>query len=197
MKNLFNSIKYVSKTAILVLIIILPCMVSSQPADTSLIDYLKQTNGFKEVILGSDISLLHWYNLTYLDGDNNFDADSCLNYVYTADHITELGNGLRLDLVAIRAYKNKIVNIYLFFKTDDGHEVLKDFIANYGPFTTRTGAFMYDWNTKAVDLSLKSNRDLDLGVAIYTCNDIETKLNEMRLKKRETFERQGATLGAL
>jgi hypothetical protein len=145
---------------------------------------LGKDNGFKEIKLGADVSKLPGYKLYYLDNDENLDADSCFKFEYRDQNILDL-NGLLLDLVGIRTYHKKVTNIYLFFKRDDGYKILKKFEAVYGDCTAKPGAFMYDWQSSNVNLSLRYQAASDLGVAIFTCNAIDSQLAEQRKKAKQ------------
>jgi hypothetical protein len=127
-------------------------------------------------MLGANIKIIPPAKLDYLDGDSSPDIDSCFRYVYKDEDILSLSNSVSLELVGFRAYKNKIVNIYLFFRREDGYRILKILTANYGPSTQKSGDFTYCWTTSAVNLSLMYKPDDDnLGVAIFTFNAINPK----------------------
>jgi hypothetical protein len=161
---------------------VMPGIVLSQGAKVGSLEYLQRSNGFKYLTLGENVRQLPSYKLAYMDGDTIPDIDSCFKFEYKDEDIKELGNGLFLNLVGIRTCQNRIVNIYLFFKKEDGYNILRQFTANYGPFTDNPGDFMYDWVTSGVNLSLRYKPDLDLGVAVYTLNSLEDKLRERRLR---------------
>jgi len=159
-----------------------PYLASCQYVKEGSLEYLQHCNGFKYLTLGANIKQLPSYKLAYLDGDTIPDIDSCFKFEYRDEEIKELGNGLFLNLVGIRTCENRIVNIYLFFRREDGYKILKELTANYGPSTKNPGDFMYDWTTSPVNLSLRYKPDLDLGVAIYTLNSLEDKLREKRIR---------------
>jgi hypothetical protein len=162
----------------------LPITGFGQPFTPGSLDALGKDNGFKEIKLGADVSKLPGYKLYYLDNDENLDADSCFKFEYRDQDILKL-NGLLLDLVGIRTYHKQVTNIYLFFKREDGYKILKSFEAIYGNCTDKTGAFMYDWRSRAVNLSLRYQAMSDLGVAIFTCNAIDSHLSEQRQKAKQ------------
>ena len=166
----------------------IPSLGFSQLAGQGSLEYLQLCKGFKDITLGADANLIPAYKLAFLDGDAIPDADGCFKFEYKDKDILEFGDGLFLDLVGIRTYKNKIVNIYLFFKREDGYKILHDFMDNYGQPSSKTGDFIYDWETNSVNLSLryKANTD-DLGVVIYSVNGLENKLHLNTLSNNSTI----------
>jgi hypothetical protein len=83
-----------------------------------------------------------------------------------------------LNAVCIRTYKNKIVNIYVFFSKNFGYAVLRSFITLYGLFTSKPDDYLdiYDWKSKSVDLNLRYIQTMSLGMATFTWNEIHDKL---------------------
>jgi hypothetical protein len=166
----------------IVLFIIVGCqwfMANAQVLKTGSIAYLTLNNGpGNTVVLGSDIKDLQAANLSYLDGDSRVDADSCLKYAYNDPNVLDLGDSLNLDLVGIRAYRDKIVNIYLFFKMTDAYKVLQKFIGMYGQFTDRPDNYsdIYNWNSGLLTLSLRYKYKADLGVAIFTSKTLQNQI---------------------
>lgn len=155
-----------------------PLPACSQSRKPGSIEYLKFCNGIKNITLGADITTLPVHRLAYLDGDNKPDADSCLKYVYEDDNMLAIGDSLKLDLIGIRTYKGKIVNIYLFFKRVIAYKILDDFIKSYGQFTERPDNYLdiYNWNSRRTSLSLQFEHKVELGVAVFTCNELESKI---------------------
>lgn len=133
------------------------------------INYLYNTKGFKNFILGEDVHLLT-DRLSFLDNDTRPDADSCMRYACTDNDILKIDSTLKLDMVGIRTYKNKIVNIYLFFDQKDAYKVLGNFLRTYGQYTEKPVEYadIYYWNTPNVSLSLTYTPDVDKGVAVFT-----------------------------
>ena len=147
------------------------------------VEYLKYCNGINGLTLGADISTIPGNKLAFLDGDSKFDADSCLNYAYKDSTTLKMENGLVLDMIGIRAYKNKIVNIYLFFKKTDAYKLLYDFLIFYGNFTNKPYEFkdIYNWNSSSVSLSLLYEARVDTGVAIFTSNSLKREILLMKV----------------
>jgi hypothetical protein len=171
------------------LLIVIPFFASSQPKKPGSIEYLKYSNGFGDISLGADLNQLPGYKLAFLDNDNKFDADSCLKFEYRDANLLRLAGDLNLDLIGIRAYKNKVVNIYLFFKLSDGYKILSVLLTNYGLFTNKPYDYadIYDWNSSTVNLSLRYNVKVDLGVAIFTCNRLAHEIELMKTKQYLSF----------
>ncbi|WP_162996410.1 hypothetical protein [Mucilaginibacter celer] len=147
----------------------------SQSLKAGSVEYLKQSNGIGNLLLGSSITELPSQNLSYLDGDSSMDPDSCLKYQYHDENLLALGDSLSLDAIGLRTYRDKIVNIYLFFKIKDAYKVLSNFLDAYGPFTSRPDAYadIYNWDTSRLSLTLRYEVKADLGVAIFTSKELE------------------------
>lgn len=161
------------------------------------LDYLSACDGFKQIKLGADVKYLDLHKLTYLDGVDSLDTDSCYKYAYQDDTMLDMGDGLFLNLVGLRTYKNKIVNIYLFFPRDAGYDVLQKFKAEFGKFTNAPGDFMYDWKINGVTLSLRYEHPIDMGVAIFTCDNIARQVAQDDRKRNALKEQAKDLLGAL
>jgi hypothetical protein len=147
--------------------------------------YLKLSNGTKDFKLGSDIAASQLKNLIYLEGnDGTPDADSCVTYEYNAGNQLKLDKDLNLEHICLRLYKNKIVNIYVFFKQKEGYSLLRNFLKNYGMFTARPDNYLdnYRWDSSEVTLSLNYTRNNDLGVAVFTSVNLNNEIKQERAK---------------
>ncbi len=145
------------------------------------LDYLMATNGYQDIVLGSDIKDLPQAKLAFLDGDSKTDADGCLKYEYKiTDSLMQKDTTLTIDLIALRTYNNQIVNIYVFFRKVDGYNMLNTFLKNYGSFNGRPDNYkdIYFWNTDPVSLSLKYDLNVEEGVATFTCNPLADQLKQ-------------------
>jgi hypothetical protein len=172
-------------------------MAHAQVLKPGTLKYLMTSNGFNDrIALAEDIRTLPIGKLTYLDGDSRIDADSCIKYAYNEPYAFTLGDSIDLDMVAVRAYKDKIVNIYLFFKLSDAYKVLKKFISLYGQFTDRPDSYsdIYNWNSSLVSLSLRYQCKADLGVAIFTCKKLETEIEADKQKAISLYYKQALSL---
>jgi hypothetical protein len=144
--------------------------------------YLKLVNGYNGIVLGSEVTQLTKSKLEFLDGDSKLDADSCLKLAFNDTTVLKVGKDLYLDMIGLRTYKNRIVNIYVFFKKSDGYKVFRDFLTTFGLFTSKPNDYadIYNWTSANVDLSLRYEDKVDLGVAVFTCNPL---LREMAVVK--------------
>lgn len=163
-----------------------PGMAQAQTIKCGSAQYLQAANGFKSLKLGSIIKFIPAYKLTYMDGNDKPDADSCYRYIYQDDEILNLNDDLMLDRVGLRTYNNQIVEIYLFFRQNDGYKILKNFIASYGACNDRPADFTYVWNTGDVSLSLRYEEGLDLGVAIFSSKKMKQLLQQNSIKMAAT-----------
>jgi len=164
------------------IILLIPTISSAQKKTIGSVDYLKSSNGFKDIILGTDISSITYLQSNYLDGDSRFDADSCLKFAVTDSNLLKINNNLALDMIGIRTYKNKIVNIYLFFRKADGYKMLSDLLTNYGVVFTKPdeNKNIYNWDCKTINLCLLFEANTEDGVAIFTCNPLEQYMAEVK-----------------
>lgn len=177
------------KAVLFFIILCLPVLAFSQNEKKGSIEFLKSCNGFHGIKLGSYLSAIPACKLTYMDGISQFDADSCLSYIYQDDKVLKVDSDFKLAQIGIRAYKNQIVNIYLFFDINDAYKILRDFLANYGQFNElpQEYADIYNWNTSKLNVSLKYQAKIDIGVAIFTCNELTEEIDNMKQEQRQRF----------
>jgi len=165
-----------------IIIFCVPSLLLGQKPKIGTIEFLKSTNGIKDIVLGADIKTLPYSKVSYLDGDSGFDADSCLKFAISDSTALRIDDNLSLDMIGIRTYKNKIVNIYLFFRKADAYLILNNFLSIYGVFTSRPFEYsnIYNWDSRAVSLSLMYQADVEDGVAVFTCSQLANHLVEVR-----------------
>jgi len=166
--------------------IFLPGIARTQSVETGLLKYPLAANGFKNLKLGEFTKLIPIYRLVYMDGNDTPDADSCYRYIYEDDNILGLADGITLNKVGFRTYKSRIIEIYLFFRHEDGYKVLKDFVANYGSWNNRPTDFTYIWDIGDVSLSLCYKDDLELGVAIFSSKKMKQLVQQNIIKMAAT-----------
>jgi hypothetical protein len=178
MKTYYKAPKTGIKILLIIIACLLPSLVFSQSKTPGSVEYLKFCNGINGLTLGEDISQIPSYKLTFLDNDDKPDADSCIRYQYKDSSSLALGDSLSLDAIGFRAYKNKIVSIYLFFKIDDAYKMLSDFLKVYGPFTGRPNNYadIYNWDTSLLNLSLRYQVKTEMGVAIFSSKHFENEI---------------------
>jgi len=167
---------------ILILFLAIPFFSYSQDNNMGSLNYLNTSNGFGNIYLGEDISLIPPNKLAFMDNDSIPDIDGCIKYEYgDLDQINNKSN-LNLDLVGIRVYKHKIINIYLFFKKEFGFRVFQSFEASYGGCTERIRDFTYSWETDNVKLYLEYDKE-DLGIAIFSCKKLYQEVDRNNSKR--------------
>lgn len=174
------------KRATLIIAMLFVPLLGFSKTKTGSIAFLKACNGFKDIKLGEDISEIQPYKLAFMDGNSKLDADSCVSYVFKDDSVLKVDSDFNLQQVAIRTFKNKIVNIYLIFKMTDSYKALRDFLKDYGQFNElpKEYAAIYKWNTSEVNLSLSYEAKLDYGVAVFTCNELVKDIETMKESKK-------------
>lgn len=176
MKTYYEALKIGTKM-VLIVACMLPSLAFSQ-SKKGTVEYLKFCNGIKGLTLGEDVNHIPSYKLSYLDNDDKPDADNCLSYQYKSDSSSAQTDSLSIDAIGLRTYKNKIVNIYLFFKMGDAYKILGNFLNMYGPFTNRPDAYadVYNWDTSLLNLSLRYQVKTEMGVAIFSDKELESEL---------------------
>ncbi|MDB5004494.1 MAG: hypothetical protein JWQ34_2719 [Mucilaginibacter sp.] len=178
----FNSIgrKFIETMVLL----FLPFYTICQVIQPGTIEYLKYSNGVNGIRLGADLGSINSKEIAFLDGNSNLDVDSCLNFECRDTSMLKISNDISLDLIGIRTYKNKIINIYLFFPRVSSYKILYDFLVSYGNFTYRPSSYndIYYWDSSAVSLSLLYEAKVDMGVAIFTCNQLNKAMLADKLK---------------
>ena len=185
LSQFINKLFYAVK-ALFIFFMLLPFLAFSQEKEVKpgSLAYLKYINGYNGIILGSDVKQLTKNKLEFLDGDDKFDADSCLKLAYNDTTVLKVGNDLYLDMIGLRTYKNRIVNIYVFFKRSDGYKVFRDFLSTFGLFTSKPNDYadIYNWTTTTVNLSLRYEDKTDLGVAVFTSNPMVREMNVRKIQ---------------
>jgi hypothetical protein len=183
------SAKFLSAFALSVLVCTMPLQSRSQTIKCGAISYLASSNGFKNILLGNNFNSRLSKQITYLDNNPVPDADSCVTYACSDSDVLTIDSSLKLNVIGIRTYKNKIVNIYLFFAEKDAYKVLSNFLQNYGQYTRKPVEYadIYNWNTQSVSLSLSYNANIDMGVAIFTFKPLAATVQADRRKRDITL----------
>jgi hypothetical protein len=174
------------KLKLLVVLAFFPIVTLGQPTvKTGSIGFLTNSRSFGPLKLGSDIDALPYQKLSFLEDNNKPDSDSCFTYQFMDSTMTDLEGIVPLYGVCIRTYKNKIVNIYIFFSKNYGYALLRNFLTLYGLFTSKPDDYLdfYKWTSKSVDLTLRYEPKKSLGMAIYTWNEINDNLTHKSLEQ--------------
>jgi hypothetical protein len=143
---------------------------------------LSAKNGYKTIILGSDIKSLKQEKLTKLNG-GKITTDSVIDYEYTDTTIYKISDNLKLTTIGVTTFKDKIVSINLIYNEDDGYKMLDVFKAAYGLYTLKPNRFLeaYVWHSDKVDLDLNFTRP-NYGYALYTCKPLQDVLDALKSK---------------
>jgi len=186
MKNIKHHKKNYFCFKFVIILLVIPSFSYSQDIKLGALSNLSAANGFDNIFLGENINLIPKSKLAYLDNDSIPDIDGCKKYEYRDLDRINNDSSLALNLVGIRVYKNKIINIYLFFKKEDGYHIFQSFESNYGNYTQRVSDFTYNWETDNVKLYLEYDKE-DLGIAIYSCKQL---YHEIERNKAQQFAAQ-------
>lgn len=184
---------HLAKKSALILIFLFPVVAFSQSKKHGSIKVLKANNGFNGITLGANVNQLTG-SLAYLDGNSRVDADSCLRYVYTNEELLKIDTNLKLDGIGLRAYKDTIVNIYLFFRMEEAYKVMSKFLDSYGQFNEKPLEYsdIYNWNTIPINLSLNYSSRMDMGIAVFTNNLLMKEVTTAREKRDQRAIRVAA-----
>lgn len=171
----------------LIFIITAPLRAFSQTVDPAKgsLSMLDSANGYGDLVLGADTRQMPGKNFAFLDNDKNIDPDSCLKFKYTDISLLDFEDDIKLDLVGLRSYNNRIVNIYLFFKAEDGFKMLRIFRKYFGNPTRHPADFMYDWTGSEVSLQLRFQNKGDLGLAVFSSNEITQQVAAARIARKQ------------
>lgn len=174
MKTVFNY-RFASILIVqLMLVMIGPPHVLSQTVSsaTGSLNFLDSARGYSDLVLGADTRQMPQKFFAFLDNDKSIDPDSCLKFKYNDVTMLDFEEGVKLDLVGLRAYGHQIVNIYLFFKSGDGFKMLRVLRKYFGNPTAHPNDFSYEWAGSEVTLQLRFENKGDLGIVIFSSNQL-------------------------
>ncbi len=193
LSDLLLLVSPIAKKSVFVLILLLPVVALTQSKKHGSLKVLKANNGFNGITMGANVNQLTG-SLAYLDGNSRVDADSCLRYVYTNEELLKIDTNLKLDGIGIRAYKDTIVNIYLFFRMEEAYKVMSKFLDSYGQFNEKPQEYtdIYNWNTIPINLSLNYSAQIDMGIAVFTNNALMKQVATAREKRDQRSIRVAA-----
>lgn len=162
-------------------LIILYCHVCK--AQLGNLQNLQSKNGYKGIVLGSDISTLPTDKLSSLD-DAKTTPDSIRRFDYKDTSLYKISDIIKLSAIVISTYKNKILNITLVYDKKDGYSILEIFERAFGLYTDRPNMFMdkYNWYSSKVKLAVNFENKGPFAYAIYTCNDLQSEVDQKMLK---------------
>ncbi|MFD2146945.1 hypothetical protein [Mucilaginibacter antarcticus] len=178
-----NLIQLCGDKVLMLLFVVLmgvPALSFAQKRQIGSLAYLNTIAGVNGIKVGTDVATISYSKLKYLDDDGKFDADSCLKFAVSDTARLKLDNDVRLNMIGVRTFKNKIVNIYLFFPKENGYKIVKEFIANYGGFFSKpdANADIYKWDSETVNLSVMYQADVEDGVAIFTSKPLVQHISQ-------------------
>jgi hypothetical protein len=185
MKPEFTSRLSYKTLVIMMMSLCLPAMCFSQSSQPGSLAFLKDRNGIAGFRLGAYLTVNQAQDLSYIDGENGKpDADSCVTYEYHPENGLKVEGGISVNHICLRTYKNKLVNIYVFFNRPEGYLVLRRFLQWYGTFTAKPNDYLdiYDWDSNKVKVSLRYHLDTDQGMAVYTSVDLMNEIEARKVK---------------
>ena len=169
----------------MIMVLCSPLWCFSQSIQPGALAYLKDHNGIGGFKLGAYLTVNQAQDLSYIEGENGKpDADSCITYEYRPENGLKIEGGLNVNHICLRTYKNKLVNIYVFFNRAEGYLVLRRFLQWYGTFTAKPNDYLdiYDWDSNSVKLSLRYHLDTDQGMAVYSSVDLMNQIEARKAK---------------
>jgi len=91
-------------------------------------------------------------------------------------------SSIDLDMVGLRVYNGRIINIYLFFKKEYGYQMFQSFKSEYGNCTQRNSDFTYSWDSESVKLYLEYDKEY-LGIAIFSSKKLYQEIAQNNLRR--------------
>lgn len=150
-------------------------------AQTGSSQNLDSKNGYKGIILGSNISTLKKNLLTRIETGMP-PGDSVTTYSYGDSTLYKLSNDITILGIGVNIYKNKILSITLIYNRNDGYALTNLFYKAYGIyFKPNKFEDVYKWNTEKVALVVNFQKIDDTGYAIYSCNSLQSEVDKRKL----------------
>lgn len=145
-------------------------------------DFLDEKNGYKDIKLGSDITDLA-DKIKIADGEMS--SNELVYYDYTDKSALTINNQVHLKNVTIRAFKGKVLNIFLSVENQDAFELYKVFTEAFGRYSDRPNQFMdkYYWYGKKVELFYNFDSTSNLKLAWFTDIALERERAKGELEK--------------
>lgn len=171
------------KKLLLIFIALLPALVFSQAKPGSHA-YLNEKNGFKDIVLGSNISP-YKAKLLVIDSLTKKDEDGCTYYNITDTSYLSIGETVKLKSVYLRVYKDQALNIVINFKTGYNENVFDVFRKAYGIISVKPNGFLkqYIWNSKNVSLYLDIDSEVGQSLALFSCKPLADQLQKDKSQK--------------
>ena len=152
----------------LLIILFAACLLAGVHVQAQSVDKLSEKNGFKTLVLGSDITAIK-SKLEYLSSDHSLDRDSCYYQDYKDTALYSIGD-IKLTGVTLRIFKNKILSIIITFDKKNGPDLMAVYLKAFGLYSERPNRFMdkYYWYSPNVKLFLNYDLTSKLPMAMYT-----------------------------
>lgn len=171
------------KKTLLIFIALLPVFVFSQAKPGSHA-YLNEKNGFKDIVLGSNVSP---YKAKFLiiDSLTKTDEDGCTYYNMIDTSYLSIGESVKLKSVYLRTYKDQVLSIIINFTTSYNENVFDVFRKAYGTVSVKPNQFLeqYIWNSKNVSLYLDINSKAGQSLALFSCKPLLDQLQKDKSQK--------------
>ncbi|MDO3641960.1 hypothetical protein [Mucilaginibacter sp. L3T2-6] len=164
---------------LLLLLFLLPVVTFAQVGTRG---YLDEKNGFKDILLGSEItSIKHKMENTRADGKP--DRDSCYTYSVEDTSMFHIGD-IKLKAIGLSVFRNKVVSIILIFDKSQNLDMFTTLTKAYGvPIQENKYIRVYQWIGNKVDLQLNTKILQPTGNAVFTCKPLDIELAEFRQKQ--------------
>jgi hypothetical protein len=139
----------------LLLLLVIPLLTSGQ-AKKGTLKFLEEKHGFKEIILGNDISTIK-SNVQLATDTADTQIDGITFYSVTNPEMLVVGQNVKIKKILVGTFENKIT--YIFIRTDKGYgeSLMSTFKEAYGNPNMRPNQFIESWIWRSKSVVLSSN----------------------------------------
>lgn len=160
-------------------------------AQNDKIKRLDEKNGYGGIKLGDTIINIHLPTSPTI-GNSTVDNYGVSSYIINDQSLMKIGDEVELSNIIVRCYKNRIIDIELYFNSLYFNKIITMLQMNYGPESPRKERELnYIWSAKKVSLSCLF--DVDKRHQHITFSDIELN-NSYQLKYQASLKKAASDL---
>lgn len=167
----------------------LPILTFGQ-AKKGTIKFLVEKHGFKEIILGNDISTIKSSVVNDADSAVHSAAASMVMYRVINDDLLSVGDNIKLKSIVIGTFQGKIMSIFIKTEKLYGTNLFGTFKEAYGKPTMKPNEYIDEvmWVTKQVVLSsnMDKSREDEFVFVDRVLQDQMNDFNKNKVKKSAT-----------
>lgn len=143
------------------------CVSAQKPAKIGTTKYLEEKRGFKNIILGADISTIE--QSISLSSDTSMGSMPGVKFYEVVDSdMKKVGETITLKKILIGSFNGKIAFLYMNLEKPNGSLLKKSFDEAYGGgYQNNRYIEKFIWHSKSVALSISYDRVVDDQVLMY------------------------------